>query len=256
MQNLSSLYYYRFMLRLFTIFLLALCSASALALSQEEVMAGAEQMYRKRMTELQQRYMLDENAVFLARVERVLQTLLPQAKLDYPDSALWRWEIHTSSEADETAYCMAGGKLLISQNQVLALSLNDAELAMLLSHEMQHALQQHNLKEYLEAMRLFPIWKTRPFSDLEDAVDNDATLIQALSALNLKQEAEADVEGMKLAWRAGWRASDLAQFFRKLTRSSAMPNFDSASHPAPGRRWQAALKLAAALDLSKKPVQP
>ncbi|MES2049470.1 MAG: M48 family metalloprotease [Pseudomonadota bacterium] len=256
MPRLSALYYHHFMLRLFTIFLLLFCSASAFALSQDEVVAGAEQMYRKRMTELQQRFMLDDDADFLTRVERVLQPLLRQAKLDYPASAAWRWEIHTSSEPDETAYCMAGGKLLVSQNQVLALNLNDAELAMLLSHEMQHALQQHNLKEYLEAMRLFPVWKTRPFSALEDAVDNESTLILALSALNLKQEGEADIEGMKLAWRAGWRAHDLAQFFKKLARSSSRPNFDSASHPASGRRWQVARELAATLDASKKDTLP
>ena len=127
------------MLRSFILFVLLLYSASAFALSQDEVIAGAEKMYRKRMAELQQRYFLDDDAVFLARVTRILQTLLLQAKLDYPAANLWHWEIHTSSDPDETAYCMAGGKLLISQNQVLALSLNDTELAMLLSHEMQHA---------------------------------------------------------------------------------------------------------------------
>ena len=244
------------MLRTFILFVSILCSADAFALSQEEVVAGAEKMYRKRMAELSQRFILDDDAVFLARVERVSQPLLQQAKHDYPAAAEWRWEIHTSSEPDEAAYCMAGGKLLINQNQVRNLNLSDAELAMLLSHEMQHALQQHNLKEYLEAMRLFPDWKTRPFSELEEAVDNDTALMQALSALNLNQESEADIEGMILAWRAGWRANDLAQFFKKLTRASSKPNFDSTSHPAPGRRWQAARVLAATLADKKKDVLP
>lgn len=236
------------MFRPFTLCLLMLLGANALALSHDEVIAGAEQMYRKRMTELAQRYSLDEDVAFLARVERVAQALMRQAKQDYPASANWRWEIHTSKEADETAYCMAGGKLLINQNQVLALNLNDVELAMLLSHEMQHALLQHNLQEYQEAMRLFPAWRTRPFSELEDAVDNDAALLQALATFNLRQENEADAEGLKFAWRAGWHANQLAQFFKKLARSSNWPNFDSASHPAPARRWQAARDLAATLD--------
>ena len=239
------------MLRPFILSILILCGTNALALSQDEVIAGAEKMYQKRMAELAHRYMLDDDDFFLARVERVLQTLLQQARHDYPSSTLWRWEIHTSSEPDETAYCMAGGKLVVNKNQVYALNLNDAELAMLLSHEIQHALLQHNLNEYLEAMRLFPVWKTRPFSDLEDAVDNDATLLQALAALNFSQESEADMEGVKFAWRAGWSASELVQFYKKLARASATPNFDSASHPAPGRRWQSARDLAATLDAGK-----
>lgn len=248
--------YHRHMLRILFLVISILCSANVLALSQEEVVAGAEKMYRKRITELTQLFMLDDDAVFLTRVERVLQTLLQRVKHDYPNAAEWRWEMHTSSEADEAAYCMAGGKLLINQNQVRALNLNDAELAMLLSHEMQHALQLHNLKEYIEAMRLFPEWKGRPFSELEEAVDNDTSLMQALSSFNLSQEAEADIEGLKFAWRAGWRAKDLALFFKKLTRASSKPNFDSTSHPAPGRRWQIARDLAATLTAPGNEVQP
>lgn len=252
--------YHRLMYRPLTLCLclclLLLLGTNALALSHDEVIAGAEQMYRKRMTELAQRYSLDEDMVFLSRVERIAQALMHQAKLDYPASVNWRWEIHTSKEAGESAYCMAGGKLLVNQNQVQDLNLNDAELAMLLSHEMQHALLQHNLQEYQEAMRLFPVWRTRPFAELEDAVDNDAAMIQALARFNLRQENEADTEGIKFAWRAGWRASELAQFFKKLARSSTWPNFDSASHPAPASRWQAARDLAATLDDRKKELLP
>ena len=225
-----------------------LYGASALALSHDEVIAGAGQMYRQRMQELEQRQVLDDDVFFLARVKKIAQTLVLQAKLDYPVFADWSWEIHTSSAADETAYCMAGGKILISQSQVQTLNLNDAELAMLLSHEMQHALLQHNLKEYLEAIRLFPIWENRPFSDLEQAVDNDAKLISALAKFNFSQEIEADKEGLKFAWRAGWKAASLASFFKKLGASTTMKNFDSISHPAPARRWKAARDLARTLD--------
>ena len=143
---------------------------------------------------------------------------------------------------------MAGGKILINSAHASALNLNDAELAMLLSHEMQHALQEHNLKEYTEALRLFPAWRAKAFSILEDAVDNDATLVRALAKLNFQQEIEADAEGMKLAWRAGWPASQLATYFKKLKRASNMPNFESASHPASARRGQAARALAVDLD--------
>lgn len=205
-------------------------------------------MYHQRMMELEQRQLLDDDVFFLARVKKIAQSLVLQTKHDYPVIANWRWEIHTSSASDETAYCMAGGKILISQSQVQNLNLNDTELAMLLSHEMQHALLQHNLKEYLEAIRLFPFWESRPFSALEAAVDDDATLMSALAELNFSQEIEADKEGLQFAWRAGWKAGGLANFFKKLTASTTMKNFDSISHPAPARRWKAARDLARTLD--------
>ena len=59
----------------------------------------------------------------------------------------WLWEFHTSDEIDEGSYCMAGGKLLISQPQVTRLELRDAELAMLMSHEIAHAVLQHHYQE-------------------------------------------------------------------------------------------------------------
>ncbi|UUZ49768.1 hypothetical protein LP420_06170 [Massilia sp. B-10] len=87
---------------------------------------------------------------------------------------------------------MAAGKILLSQAYVERLGLTDAELAMVISHEMQHAILLHNLKEYEEAIRLEPGWLARPFSELEDAVDNDTRLMSKLSDLNWDQEVEAD----------------------------------------------------------------
>jgi predicted Zn-dependent protease len=241
---------------IYLLFSLIFFCCNTLALTPDDVIAGAEQMYRQRMTELDQRAGLDLDAVFLARVNRIAQQLVLQAKRDYPAAVEWRWEIHVSSDSDDMAFCMAGGKLLISQAHVIALSLSDAELAMLLGHEMQHALQQHNLKEYQEALRLFPAWNDQAFSALEEAVDNDASLIRALAPLNFLQEIEADTEGMKLAWRAGWQAGKLAIYFKKLMRASTTPHFDSASHPASARRWQAARSLAEILDSGNLPATP
>jgi len=78
------------------------------------------------------------------------------------------WEIHTTTDPEENASCMAGGKLLIGQEYVMPLELNDVELAMLIAHEMEHALLQHNLKDMREALRLEPYM--------------DAALVQAFNA--------------------------------------------------------------------------
>lgn len=233
--------------RIFSLLMCAFMCSVSLAFSDEEVMAGAARMYRKQMTEIDQRAALDTDAVFLARVQRLAQRLILQAGREYPQTLAWQWEIHSSSE-DANAYCMAGGKLLVSQTHVINLRLNDAELAMLLSHEIEHALQQHNLKEYNEALRRFPVWSQRPFAELELAVDEDAELMQALAGFNFRQEIEADHEGLKLAWRAGWPPKALANYFKKLARASRLANFDTVSHPAPARRWQAARELAQVLE--------
>lgn len=231
--------------------ILALAWGNARALTQEEVVAGAEKTYRTRITELSQAGMLDRDPAFLARVEKIVQRLAEQARRDDPAVPVKSWEVHTCNDGDDNASSMAGGKLLLSQAYVERLALNDAELAMVLSHEMQHALLLHNLKEYEEALRLDPGWRDKPFADLEDAVDNDTGLMTKLSSLNWDQEVEADRAGLALAWRAGWRARELAGYFRKLEQATSMSHFGSHTHPSPLLRWRTARAQAAALEAAR-----
>jgi len=230
---------------------LLLASAGARAVTQAEVVAGAEKMYRERVAELARAGMLDSDAAFVARVQRIARRLGEQATRDAPGAPVWMWEIHTSDDADDNASCMAGGKILLSQAYVERLALTDAELAMVLSHEMQHAILRHNLKEYEEAIRLVPAWLAKPFSALEDAVDNDAGLMARLEAINKEQEIEADRFGLAMAWRAGWKAMDLARYFRKLDLSRNMGTWSNPIHPAPRQRWHAARSQAELLDSGK-----
>jgi predicted Zn-dependent protease len=223
---------------------LLLASGGAHAVTKEEVVSGAEKLYRERIEELTQARLLDRDRGFRQRVDRIAGRLIAQAKRDDPQTADWSWEIHVSSDDDDLASCMAGGKILLSQPYVERLALTDAELAMLLSHEMQHALLLHNWKEYQEALRLDPSWRSKPFAILEEAVDIDVGLMSLLAAFNKEQEIEADRVGLQMAWRAGWPARDLAYFFKKLEQTSTMSNLSRASHPAPMQRWRSARSQA------------
>ena len=236
----------------FLLYLFA-ASSAAQAVTQEEVMSGAGRIYRERMADLAARYMLDPDSVFQQRIERIARPLIAQAKHDYPGIDQWPWEIHTTSDTTENAYGMAGGRILVGQPYVTELGLTDAELAMLLAHEMQHAILRHNLKEAEEALRLDPAWRERPYSELEDAIDNNWSLMRKLEPINIKQEAEADNEGLMLAARAGWQPKLLANYYKKAARNSKWSNFDSASHPSPVSRWYAVQQLARQLESGKAP---
>src|SRR5471032_1755257 len=228
-------------------------NVSAHALTQDEVIAGSQLLYADRIAALENANALDVSAAFVARVRRIAYRLIVQAKRDYPETAAWPWEVHTTTDADQNADCMAGGKMLVSRAYVERLELNDAELAMLLAHEIEHATLRHNLKEYEQAMRLDPRWSQRPFVELEDAVDNDAALVAQLAPLDFAQEVEADREGLLLAWRAGWPPMRLANYFKKIVQVSGRPNSDSDTHPSPASRWTAARTMAAALATQTPP---
>ena len=219
--------------------------------TQAQVMAGAAKLYEEQLAQLRASHRLDDDARFGARVAAIAAPLIAQARRDYPDSTGWPWELHTTSDEQENAFAMAGGKLLVGSAFVGRLSLNDAELAMLLAHEMAHAVLQHNLREAEEALRLEPHWAERSYAELEHAIDNDFGLMRKLAQINFTQEEEADREGMRLAVRAGWKPAELARFFSKLARHSHSPNFRSQFHPSPAMRARAASQHAAALEAGR-----
>lgn len=219
-----------------------------LVLSPAQVHQGAAALYQKRLAELDAAHWLDTDADFLLKARRILARLQAQAALDFPESRAWQWDAHTSAEPLETAYAMAGGKLLIGLEQARLWNLSETELAMLIAHEMAHALLAHNQAEYEFVLRQFPEWRHRSFAELEQAVDHDEHLIKALAPLGKEQELQADQAGWRIAVRAGYPAAGLLSFFKKLVKQSGYPNFESASHPAPAQRYARARQWAIAPD--------
>jgi predicted Zn-dependent protease len=225
--------------------------AAAHAVTQAEVMAGSAKLYSERIEELRRGHRLDDDQRFGTRVENVARPLLEQARREFPEAAAWQWELHTTTDGDANAFAMAGGKLLVSRAFVDELSLSEAELAMLLAHEIMHAVLRHNLKEFEEALRLEPARAAQPYADFEHDIDHDNSLMRKLAAFNQRQELEADREGLLFAARAGWPPQALAGYYRKLARHSHSPNFERFDHPSPASRWHAARTLAAQLESAR-----
>jgi predicted Zn-dependent protease len=217
------------------------------AVTESLVIARAAVSYEARLALLDGANALDADQRFTDRVRRIAGPLIAQAARDYPATAAWSWQIHTSADPAQDADCMAGGKILVSQDYADRLALGDAELAMLLAHEIAHAALGHNLQEYQLALRLEPARAALPFADLWQAVDTDPALMARLAPLGRAQENEADRAGLQLAVRAGWPAARLANYYRKLLRASAWPALDSDTHPSPLSRWRAAQAQAAGL---------
>jgi predicted Zn-dependent protease len=230
--------------------LLAAAPGFAAEPTQADIMARAAAVYATRLAAS----VIDSDRHFTLRVRAVAQVLMRQVRRDYPDTAGWDWEVHTTDDERTSADCMAGGKILVGKAYVERLGLNDAELAMLLAHEIQHAALHHNLLEYQAALRLAPAWRTRPFAELEDAVDNDRALIARLASTNYAQEQQADREGLLLAWRAGWPAAQLAGYYRKMAREAEWPRQSKPDYPSPSQRWRDAQALATSLQKNHVPL--
>lgn len=196
--------------------------------------AAAE--YRKILARLSAKGELDDHAAMLARVRRIGAGLIVAARSLRAETSQWSWEIHVTGDSNVGALCMAGGKVLVGSALVERLQLTDGELAMLLAHEIAHAVADHR-REVSRA-----------------TLDSDAADDVRQSRIAVLQENDADRIGMDLAYRAGWPASSLVGFFDKLAAAEPAGTFNS-SHPGAASRAAAARLLARKLESAARPAK-
>ena len=203
--------------------------------------------YREILAELDTKHALDDTPTLAERVSRIAETIIRSAVELKPDAAAWQWEIHTTSDPDWDASCMAGGKLLVGTKFIEQLHLDDGELATLLGHEIAHALAEHQREEFSEVALLDP---THPAIEVETAasrLETDLGVEIRLARLSRIQENEADQLGMILVRNAGWPVVDMVGFYQKLIDADP-PTFRAWSHPSAAARLNMAQILAILLS--------
>ncbi|NRR33669.1 M48 family metalloprotease [Oxalobacteraceae bacterium] len=213
-----------------------------LSFSAEAVDGRMEDRFIDRVVDLAAAGQLDRDRALLGRLQTIMAKLVRQAVLIKPEAALWAWEVHLGSDSDVDAVSMAGGKILVGSAFVRSLALDDGELAVLLAHEVAHALAEHQRETLSEAL-LFNRQPVVPLDVLMERLDTDLSLQIKLSGLSSLQESEADQLGMVLAHRAGWPASAMVSFYRKLAEHE-QASVLSGSHPAAASRLSMAKGMA------------
>jgi predicted Zn-dependent protease len=181
----------------------------------DAVDSQVEDRYIDRVVTLAADGKLDDDPALLARLRSISAGLIRAAVALKPEAAQWQWELHTTSDPEVDAVCMAGGKILVGSTFVRQLALDDGELATLLGHEVAHAVAEHVRETLSEALALVRR-PTLPLDVLMERFDSDLSLQIRLSDLSSLQESEADQLGMVLAYRAGWPPAAMVSFYGKL----------------------------------------
>src|SRR3954466_8807335 len=118
-----------------------------MAVSSEEVNAGAEKAYSQMMAEAQKKGALDRDAAQVARVKGIGGRVIPQTTAFRDDAAKWPWEAHVISLDEVNAWCMPHGKMAIYTGLINKLQATDDELAAVMGHEIAHALREHSREQ-------------------------------------------------------------------------------------------------------------
>ena len=102
-----------------------------MAVSAEEVNAGAVKAYAQMMAEAKKKGVLDRDPAMVKRVQDITRRLIPQTTAFRPDAAKWPWEVHVITLDEVNAWCMPAGKMAIYTGLIQKLNATDDEIAAL-----------------------------------------------------------------------------------------------------------------------------
>jgi predicted Zn-dependent protease len=179
------------------------------------------------------------------RLRAIANKIIPFSYEWNPRARDWKWEVNLLGSTQINAFCMPGGKIAFYSGILTKLELTDDEVAMVMGHEIAHALREHARERMGKSMA------TNGLSRLGgaliagflgiDARVTDAVAQQGAQLLSLKfsreDESEADLVGMELAARAGYNPRAGVSLWQKMSAANkgAPPQWLS-THPSGNTR--------------------
>jgi len=218
-------------------------SVFANAIPPEQVEQAAAQQFRQMAREAQQKNQLaPPDHPQVVRLRTIAQRIIPFAPAWNPRARDWKWDVQLFGSAQVNAFCMPGGKIAFYWGILSKLQLSDDEVAMIMGHELAHALREHARERMgkqaatrLGANLVSSLFGLGQLGDL--AVGVGAQLLTL--KFSRDDETEADLVGLELAARAGYNPEAGVTLWQKMLQAnkSAPPEFMS-THPAGDSRIQ------------------
>jgi predicted Zn-dependent protease len=176
----------------------------------------------------------------LKRLRGIAQRLIPYA-IPWNDRAKqWQWEVNLIGSAQINAFCMPGGKIAFYSGILKTLQLSDDEVAMVMGHEIAHALREHARermgKNAATGIGASVITQLFGLGQIGQTVTNYGAQLLTLE-FSRSDESEADLVGMELAARAGFDPRAGVTLWQKMgaANKNAPPQWLS-THPSGNTR--------------------
>jgi predicted Zn-dependent protease len=208
-----------------------------MAVSSEEVNAGAQKAYAQMMAEAQKKNALDRDAAQVARVKAIVSRLVPQTTTFRDDAAKWPWEVHVISIDDVNAWCMPHGKMAVYTGLIQKLNITDDELAAVMGHEIAHALREHSREQMsqqaITQTGIGIVGAIFGVGQLGQGVANAVADVTLFKPKSRGMETEADRIGVELAARAGYDPRAAVGLWQKMAKvGGGQPPQWLSTHPS------------------------
>lgn len=203
----------------------------SLMVSDGDILSLSTQQYQDFMKTAK----LSTNAANTAMVKRVGQNLanavtsyLTAAGLQN-DLQYYKWQFNLVQDKQVNAFCMPGGKIVVYEG-ILPVTQDEASLAIVLGHEIAHAVAKHS------AERLSNAYKQQYGMQIIGAVAQGAGVSSTITQLGTqvlgvgaqawssgfsrKQESEADHMGLIFAAMAGYDPQVAVNFWQRMSSAT------------------------------------
>ena len=208
----------------------------------EDVEHMALQQYRQQLAQAAKKHALaPAGQPQLQRLRAIARRIIPQALSWNPRARDWNWEVNLIGSPQINAYCMPGGKIAFYTGILDQLQLSDDEVALVMGHEIAHALREHARERMGKSAVTQGVARVGgAVASLWLGVDPRLTDSVARGGANLltlefsrSDESEADLVGMELAARAGFDPRAGITLWQKMSAANkgAPPQWLS-THPS------------------------
>ncbi len=110
----------------------------------DQVERSSAQQYAQMLSQAaQQNALASADNAQLRRLRAIAAKIIPFAIAWNPRARDWRWEVNLIGSNQINAFCMPGGKIAFYSGILQQLKLTDDEVAMVMGHEVAHALREH-----------------------------------------------------------------------------------------------------------------
>ena len=157
----------------------------------------------------------------------------------------YQWEFNLVDNKDVNAWCMPGGKVVVYTGLFTVVQ-NEAQLAIVLGHEITHAVAHHGQERISQAMLAQglgvaggAIFGNTQAGNIFNNVYGPAATLGVLLPNSRNQELEADHFGLRFAAMAGYNPQEAIPFWTRMANmGGAKPPTFLSTHPADAQRIQ------------------
>lgn len=179
----------------------------------------------------------------LQRLRGIATRLVPQTAQWNDRARQWKWEVNLIGSKELNAFCMPGGKIAFYTGILEQLKLTDDEAAMIMGHEMAHALREHARARIAKSQGTSTLLSLGSqllgLGQLGDVAASIGTQLLTLR-FSRDDEKDADLVGLELAARAGYNPQASVSLWEKMAQAgggAGGPSFLS-THPSGPERIQ------------------